>query len=118
MEFKFEKLIVYQETLLFVDLIYAVTKQWPKEELFGLIVQLRRAACSIALNIAEGSSRTQKDFKHFLSISRGSCFECVAILKIAYNRKYLSDQEYQNLYRECVKLSKMLSKLKSSIGIN
>lgn len=84
--FKFEDLKVYQKGLGFVDDIYLITKPWPKSELFGLVSQLRRAAISIVLNIAEGSSRTNKDFSHFLSLSRGSCFECVAILTIAKNQ--------------------------------
>lgn len=73
--FSFEKLTVYNKSLDFIDRVYEVSLLWPKREQFGLISQAERAAVSIALNIAEGSSRTKKDFKHFLDLSRGSCFE-------------------------------------------
>lgn len=113
--FNFEKLTVYQEALVFIDLIYKLSSQWPKEELFGLTSQLRRAAVSILLNIAEGSSRTKKDFRHFLDLSRGSSYECVAILKIAKNRGYISEPDYLKNYSFCLKLAKMLSALKRSL---
>lgn len=114
-KFKFENLRVYNEALVFVSVIYDLTKSWPKDELFGLISQLRRAAVSIALNIAEGSSRTKKDFRHFLDLSRGSCYECVAILTVALERKYISKSDYETAYGFCLKLAKMISRLKTSL---
>lgn len=113
--FKFEELRVYQEAIELADFIYILTVDWPKAEVFGLTSQLRRAAVSIALNIAEGSSRSKKDFRHFLDLSRGSCYECVAILQIAFRRKYLLHKEYLHLYEMCTKISKMISALKNSI---
>ncbi len=113
--FSFEQLRIYQEALGFVDAIYCLTKSWPKEEMFGLTDQLRRAAVSILLNIAEGSSRTKKDFCHFLDLSKGSCFECVAILQVARKRKYMTEEEYQKFYSWCLQIAKSLSALKSSI---
>lgn len=113
--FKFEELRVYQEALLFIENIYIISQKWPREEIFGLINQLRRAAVSIALNIAEGSSRTKKDFRHFLDLSRGSTYECVAILTIAKQRKYIADQEFNSMYETCNKLARMISALKTSL---
>lgn len=113
--FKFEELRVYQDGLRFVDLVYLLTGKWPKEEIFGLTSQFRRAAVSIVLNIAEGTSRTKKDFRHFLDLSRGSCYECVAIIKIAKERKYISLEEHGQLYEFCEKLSRTISALKTSI---
>ena len=113
--FKFEDLHVYQKALIFVNIIYSLTKTWPKSEAFGLTSQLRRAAISIALNIAEGSSRTSKDFSHFLSLARGSCFECVAILTIARNQEFISQKEFSQLYEQCLELARMLSSLRSKI---
>lgn len=113
--FRFEELRVYQEALLFVDAIYQITKSWPKDETFGMISQLRRAAVSIALNIAEGTSRTKKDFRHFLDLAKGSCFECVAILSIAKSRKYITNEQYAANYSHCLQIAKMISALKSSL---
>lgn len=113
--FKFEELQVYQEALELVDLVYDITKSWPKSELFCLTDQFRRASISIVLNIAEGSGKTNADFKRFLSTSRGSTFECVAIAQIAQRRKYISDKDYQQTYAFCLKLSKMLTALKNAI---
>ncbi|OGM12647.1 hypothetical protein A2V80_01905 [Candidatus Woesebacteria bacterium RBG_16_39_8b] len=114
--FKFEELRVYQEALLFVDMIYLISSKWPKDELFGLVNQIRRATVSLVLNIAEGTSRTKKDFRHFLDISRGSCYECVAILTIAKNRKYVTKEDFNKCYEKCIHLSKMVSALKRSIS--
>lgn len=113
--FSFEKLNVYKEALGFINEIYTTTEKFPKGEMFGLTSQLQRAAVSISLNIAEGSSRTKKDFSHFLDISRGSCYECVAILSIANKRSYINKIQFDNLYDYCVRLSKMISGLKNSI---
>lgn len=114
--FKFEDLRVYQEALTFVDMLYELTQVWPKSEMFGLINQLRRAATSIVLNIAEGSSRGKKDFAHFLSMAKGSCFECVAILTIAINRKYITEKEFRTAYETCLKLAKMITALQKSLN--
>ncbi len=113
--FKFEELRVYQEAVQLASNIYSQTKSWPKEEIFGLTNQLRRAGVSISLNIAEGSSRTQKDFCHFLDLSRGSCYECVAIITIAKKQNYLDGELFSTMYDKCESLSKMLSALKNSL---
>lgn len=114
--FKLEDLRVYREALIFVEVVYLLTKKFPQDEMYGLTNQLRRASVSIVLNIAEGSSRTNKDFRHFLGLSRGSCYECVAILTIAKNRKYITEKEFQSCYETCLALSKMLSSLRKSIS--
>ena len=106
---------VYKEALGFVDFVYEITRSWPKSGLFSLIDQLRRAAISIVLNIAEGTSRTSKDFKHFLSTARGSVYECVAILTIAFNRKYIDKEKFDVGYEYCNKLARMLTALKKSL---
>lgn len=113
--FKFEDLRVYQDALRFVDRSYLLAARWPKEELYGLTNQFRRAVVSIALNIAEGTSRTKKDFCHFLDLSRGSCYECVAILNIAKLRKYITDQEFDIFYEYLDRLARTISALKNSL---
>lgn len=113
--FKFEELRIYQEALDFVHLIYELSSQWPRDEIFGLTNQLRRAAVSIVLNIAEGSGRKKNDFLHFLDIARSSCYECVAVLTIAKRRKYITDEQFKVGYDICHKLARMISALKTSL---
>jgi len=114
-EFNFERLNVYKEAIFFVDFVYEVTAKWPRTELFSLIDQIKRAAISVALNIAEGSSRTKKDFQRFITTARGSVFECVAILNIAGKRNYLTKKDQAIGYGQCLKLARMLSALKNSL---
>ena len=115
MQFKFEELRVYQEALTFIHQVFVLTKTWPIQYRYSLSDQLQRAALSIALNIAEGSSRTKRDFQHFLSVARGSCYECVAILTITQKLGIITERRYQETYQKLLYLSKMLSALKSSI---
>lgn len=108
---KLENLLIYQRSLDFSYKIYSLTQKWPKEHLFGLTDQLRRASLSISLNIAEGYGRTRKDFQRFLLISRGSCFECIPITEIAYKLNLLSADQQKTLYNELIEISKMISSL-------
>ncbi len=64
--FDFENLRVYQKALDFVDVVYKITKAFPVEEKFGLTDQIRRAAVSVALNIAEGSGGSKPEFKQYM----------------------------------------------------
>lgn len=115
-QFNFEKLDVYQRALNFANEIYNASKEWPKEHNFSLIDQLRRASLSISLNIAEGASRTGPEFKRFLTISRGSCHECIPIIEIASKQGIINLKRKEMWLTEIVVMSKMLSKLKNSIA--
>lgn len=70
---------------------------------------------SIPLNIAEGYSRSRKDFQHFLTISRGSCFECVPLIKMALTLKLISQKDADMYYNELSEISRMLSGLRTSL---
>ena len=115
MEFNFEKLDVYKKSNDFVSEIYLLTKNYPKEEMFGLTSQLRRAAVSISLNIAEGSARTKKDFSRFVDMARGSILECVTILQISLKQNYINETKFNDFKNKLIEISKMLSGLKLSL---
>jgi len=116
MGFNFEKLDVYEKSIDFVNQVYLATRKYPKEEMFGLTNQFRRAAVSISLNIAEGSAKTKKDFNRFVDTARGSVFECVAILHISQKLSYISQLRCGELRDRLVEISKMLSGLKRSLA--
>lgn len=116
MDFRFENLLVYQRAVALSNSVFTLTSKWPVYVRFSLADQLNRAALSIPHNIAEGSSRTGKDFQHFLSIARGSCYECLPILQIAKDQKILMENDYQLLKQDVFEISKMLSALRSSIA--
>lgn len=82
----FRELIVWQRAVDLATLLYQVTRQFPREERYGLTSQLRRAGVSIASNIAEGSGRgTRTDYRSFLRVARGSALEVQTQLTIAQN---------------------------------
>lgn len=75
--------------------VYKTTRSFPKDEVYGLTSQIRRAAYSVPANIAEGASRsTAKDYLHFLYIARGSCSETQYFLHLARRLDYLDSQTY------------------------
>ncbi|REH56458.1 four helix bundle protein [Tenacibaculum gallaicum] len=76
-----------------VEGVFKLTDKFPKEEKFGLVSQINRCSVSIPSNIAEGSSRTDKSFSHFIDIALGSSFELETQLIIAYKRNYITQQE-------------------------
>lgn len=82
--YRFEKLRVYQNAMALVEMVYDLTKLFPREERFALSDQLKRAVVSIVLNIAEGAGgQGDIEYKNFLRIARKSLYETVAALKIA-----------------------------------
>jgi four helix bundle protein len=96
--------------------IYNLTQSFPKQEAFSLTDQMRRAAVSIASNIAEGSGRaSKKDFAHFVSIAVGSARELETQLVIAVQVGYLSDPSCVEVQEQIVRVLKMLYKLRSSL---
>lgn len=96
----------------FVSKIYKVTRQFPKEEIYGLTNQLRRASVSISSNIAEGYGRsTDADLIHFLYNSLGSSNEVDTQLIISFNVGYLKEDDYEDLINHNSVINKMLRSL-------
>jgi four helix bundle protein len=106
----FRELIVWQRGLQLVKCVYEETKRFPKEEIFGLKMQLRRSAVSIPSNIAEGYGRQHTtEYIRFLQIARGSLNELSTQLEIAKSLDYL--QDIVDLIQECDEIAKMLNSL-------
>ena len=116
MAFNFEDLDVYNEAIDLVSSIYSSTKSFPKDEMFGLTSQLRRAAVSIPSNISEGSARSKKDFCRFIDMARGSVFECVTLLQISLKQRYIEENQCTDLRNVLTNISKMLSGLRRSMN--
>jgi four helix bundle protein len=107
---------VWKNSIDFVTEIYRITKEFPKEELYGLVSQLRRASVSIPSNIAEGSARKgNQEFKQFLFISLASSSEIDTQLIIARNLNYIDQIKFDKLQSELNTISKMLQGLIKSI---
>ncbi|AZA72929.1 four helix bundle protein [Chryseobacterium indoltheticum] len=112
----FKELLVWQKSINFVTEIYELTNDFPKNEMYGLISQIRRASISIPSNIAEGNSRRSvADYLQFLKIARGSCAEVETQLIIAQNLKFLNEEHYLKLNQDIIEISKMLNGLINSL---
>ena len=117
MGFDFEKLNVYKRAVQFILKVYEATEKFPQDELYGLTAQLRRAAVSIATNIAEGSGRHHKrDHQQFLRMARSSCYECVPLLEVARDLGYLNGQTHDALYKDCNELAMMLNRFIAALN--
>jgi len=108
----FEDLAVWKDAREFTNKIYMLTKKFPKEELYGLTSQIRRATVSIMSNIAEGfDRRSDKELTNFLSIARASFSEVQNDLYIALDLNYISQVEFNQLYQEAKKIAKQINGL-------
>ena len=107
---------VWQQSMELVTLIYKATKVFPKDEVFGLTSQMRRAAVSVPSNIAEGYARgTEREKLHFLRISSGSMSEVETQLLLSLNLGYLSKESYDELSEKLTSVWKQLNALISSL---
>lgn len=109
MERSYTALSVWQQSRQLTRRVYELTKQFPKDELFGLTNQLRRAAVSPPSNIAEGCGRQHtRDTLQFLFIARGSLFEVETQLYLAFDLSYLNEKTLQTLLSDVTSCKKLL----------
>ncbi len=104
----FEDLIVWQKAHQLTLEIYKVTKEFPKAEKFGLISQIRRSTASIFANIAEGQTKSRKDFLRFLDIARGSLEETKYHLILSRDLTYCTEEQFKMLYELSDEIGKMI----------
>lgn len=117
MSFKFEKLLVWQKAVDLSVEIDALTKTYfPKEEVYVLTSQMKRAADSVSLNIAEGSTgQTNPEFKRFLSYALRSAIEVVGCLHLAFRRGIIEESDLISLSQKCEEIVVMINALKKSL---
>ncbi len=112
----YEKLEVWQKSMDFVKEIYTVTSRFPTEERFGISSQMRRAAVSIPINIAEGSGRgTKTSFCSFIYIARGSAYEVETLLNVSYRLGFLSKEFFLWRKEDLQEIIRMLNGLINSL---
>jgi len=113
----FEDLTVWQESQLFAVNIYKITKTFPKEEIFAITSQLRRAASSISANIAEGFGRASKNDKlHFYTMAYGSLLEVKNFLYLSEKLGYLQKLDLDPLIAQSVSCQKLINAFKSGLS--
>jgi four helix bundle protein len=115
----FQDLKIWQRSIGLVGQIYKMTTKYPNDEKFGIVSQIRRSAVSIPSNIAEGFGRWgNKEFRHFLYVSMGSCAELITQLVISSNLGYINKLEMNKLIDEINQISKMITALIKKIEEN
>ena len=111
----FEDLIVWQKSIDLSVEIYKITAKFPREEIFGLTAQIRRASNSVSLNISEGSARTTKMYVNQLIIAKGSATEVLSGSILAVKLGYMEQKELLQIRGTIAEVKKMLHSLISSI---
>ena len=105
----YSQLTVWQKAMQLTEKVYRIIPFFPLEERYALAAQIRRAAVSIPSNIAEGCGRqTDREFRHFLYIARGSVYEVETQLHIAIRQSYITTQQASPIFKECTEVAKML----------
>jgi len=105
----YKDLIAYQKAYKFALEIYQMTKNFPKEEIYGLISQMRRSSVSIPCNIAEGYRRGhRKEYIQFLYMANGSCGELETLLSLSYDLAMIDRDTFEKLYPMQEEISRLL----------
>lgn len=113
----FEDLTVWQESQNLAVAVYMLTKSFPKEEMFGITSQIRRAVSSVSANIAEGFGRSSaKDKLHFYTIAYGSLLETKNFLYLSEKLSYLTSSQLEPLIQQCVACQKLINAFKGGLS--
>lgn len=116
MAFKFEELRVWQKSVQLTSLVDEIADTFPKKELYNLTNQIRKAADSVSLNIAEGSTgQTNPEFRRFLGMSLRSGIEVIGCIYLAKERKIISDENFKKVYTEYESLITSIQALRKSL---
>jgi four helix bundle protein len=114
----YRDLVVWQKSIELVTEAYSVTKEFPREEIYGLTSQIRRSAVSVPSNIAEGQGRATKgEFIQFLCHARGSLFELETQIVIARNLGYVAVGAEERLGAKITEVARILNGLLTSLGV-
>ncbi|MEL7665991.1 MAG: four helix bundle protein [Candidatus Shapirobacteria bacterium] len=112
----YHNILVWRKAHEFTLQIYLITKKFPKDELFGIVSQIRRASSSVPANIVEGSARrSSKEYAQFLVQARGSLSETQYFLELSKDLNYISKEEFDFLTLLSIEVSKMLNSLLTKI---
>jgi four helix bundle protein len=112
----FRELIVWQKALDLVEETYKASKSFPKDEIYGLTSQIRRAVVSIPSNIAEGQGRdTSREFRHYLSIAYGSLCEVQTQIFIAPRLTYMKEEQVIRLLSMTDEVARLINGLSNSL---
>ena len=115
----FRKLQVWEKSHNLALRIYKLTSEFPREEIYGLTSQIRRACASIPTNIAEGCGReSSADFARFLQIAMGSASETEYLILLAHDLKYLTADQHAELMDTTIRVKKMLTALVKNVRMN
>lgn len=112
----YRDLVAWQRAMDLVEVVYGLSSQFPKEEMYGLTSQVRRAAVSVPSNIAEGEGRNApNDFARFLSIAHGSLREVETQLLVSARLKYLTEEDITNAMTLCEETGRIINGLKRNL---
>lgn len=115
----YKDLLVWKRSIELATKIYKITEKFPKEEVYGIISQMRRSVVSISSNIAEGRNKgTRRDFVQFLRIALGSTAELESQIEISKNLKFIKIEEYSQLISETSEIGMMLRAIIRKLNLN
>ena len=114
----YHELKIWQESRKLVKVVYALTAIYPKEEMYGLTSQIRRAVISIPSNIAEGTGRTSdKEFQRFLDYAIGSLFELETQIILSNDLNFINTEDFEAIYQDIKLLIRMIIKFKGILNV-